>query len=150
MYLPFIFRILVTLIYLLVVKKINCFTFFIVIFLFDHLDCLSFDKECVTYEYQRYDKLADIITYILFLFFYGNIFNKKILKFLWILIIYRLIGVIKFFNNNDNTILHRYFDGVNSTVIISCFTNNIIYILLGLIFKYNWEKIHHKKNIQYK
>ena len=86
---------------------------------------------------------------MIILYLYGSKFDKKILKILWGLVIYRVIGVIKFFNTNDNTILHKYFDGINSTMLISCYTTNLFYIGIGILIKIQFEKWHHKKNIKY-
>jgi hypothetical protein len=73
-----------------------------------------------------------------------------------ILAIYRSVGVYKFYNHNDNSIIFRYIDGINSTILISGLAskfpiikeNYMISILLGLVLKYRFETFHH--SIAYK
>jgi len=150
MYFPFILRLFCTLLFFSYYKNLNCLQLFFSTILLDFIDCTRFTfGNCETYEYKRYDKIVDIITYMIILYLYGSKFDKTILKILWGLVLYRAIGVIKFFNTNDNTILHRYFDGINSTMLISCYTTNLFYIGIGLLFKIHYEKWHHKKNIKY-
>ncbi len=151
MYFPVILRGLYTLLFFSYFRNLNCLQLFFSTILLDLIDCNRFTiNNCKTHEYQKYDKLADILTYMLILYIYSSKFDKTILKILWTLVLYRLIGVVKFFSTNDNTILHRYFDGVNSTMLVSCYTNSLFYIGVGLLFKIRYEKLHHKKNIKYK
>lgn len=149
MYLPFCLRIIITSVFFLYFKKLNCLQLFLGIWLLDTIDCdvlrlISSDLvDCKTHEYKKYDKIADIATYIIALILYGKNFDKQLLTLLWSLVGYRLIGVIQFFRTNDNKILHTYIDGINSTLLISCFTSDYIFIGLGLIFKFYFERYHH-------
>ena len=149
MYAPFILRFLCTFLFFSYFGDSNCLQLFFSTVLLDLIDCTRFTfGNCKTYEYKKHDKIADIITYIIVLYLYGYKYDKLILKLLWALVLYRLVGVIKFFYKNDNTILHKYFDGVNSTMLVSCYTSNLFYIGLGILAKIKFEKLHHKKNIK--
>lgn len=151
MYFPVILRGLCTLIFFSYFKKLSCLQLFLSTILLDFIDCTRFTfGNCDTYEYKKYDKIADVLTYMLILYLYGYKFDNTILKIIWTLVVYRLIGVVKFFNEDDISILHRYFDGVNSTILVSCYTNSLFYVGVGLLFKIQFEKWHHKKKYIYK
>lgn len=124
------------------------------IFILDQIDCLSFlfPCNCRTFNYQKKDKLLDIYTYIYVLIIFSNLFTSNTLILLWVFVLWRLIGVYKFYHTNENTHIHYHFDAINITIFvyfISLYfniTNDMQYSLLliaGVIFKIIWEQKHH-------
>ena len=159
MYKPFIFRIIFSTITFIIFQfyNIDLLTLIITIFALDFLDgdvykLISWDfKFTRTHQYQRYDKLADLITYIAVLLLYSNLFSTNTFLLLILLTLWRGIGVYKYFYNNNNNLLVKYFDAVNIVMIIYYLStvNNVIannyniFIILGIIFKYLFEIYHH-------
>ena len=130
---------------------------FVTTFVLDELDC-NFLKpfishNCKTHEYQKYDKIADLITYLYIYILCFNKLKKQDKILMLTLILYRLIGVYKFFKINNNKILHIYIDAINTFLLIVYLTkkmsiNNFEYIILNFIsilFKKEFEKYHHNK-----
>ena len=161
MYKPFIFRIIFSTITLTIFQfyNIDLLTLIIAIFALDLLDgdiykLISWDFNFTrTHQYQRYDKLADLITYIAVLLLYSNLFTANTFLLLILLTLWRGIGVYKYFYNNNNSILIKYFDAVNAVMIIyylstvkNVIANNYnIFILLGIMLKYLFEIYHHRR-----
>jgi len=167
LYKPLVFRLLITIIILLFTNfwKSNYLYLFGLLIILDQIDCFIsmaleskdiYDfttKKCKSYEYQRNDKLADIITYLLVI--YLGEFDDQTKVIMSILSIWRLIGVYKFYNKNDNTILYNFPDGINSTILVTYLANKfpiikdnyIISILIGILIKFRFERFHH--NIKY-
>jgi hypothetical protein len=169
LYSPLLIRVLITLLILVYsdLWKTNGIFFFFLMIVLDSIDCvvttyfksksenyknilynIFLNKKCTNnYEYQRNDKIADIIFYILIIGL-GN-FDIETKRILSVLTLYRMIGVYKFYNNKDTKLWH-YPDGVNSTIIVSFLAgsfpkikeNYYLSIIAGLLFKYKFETIH--------
>ena len=158
---PFILRFIITviilfIIYIMYYDNIDVLTLTIFTFIFDTIDCGIYNKlinkfDCNTHYYQRNDKLLDIITYWSLLLLFRKKFTYNTYILLLLLTVYRTIGVYKYYNNNDNTIIHKYFDGINITLLIYYLStksqiindNYIISLILGLLFKLKYERVHH-------
>ena len=163
-YIPLIIRLVITIIILLCTNywKTNYLFLFCLLIILDQIDCFIsmalesnsiYDfttKRCKSYDYQRNDKLGDLITYILVIIL--NEFTNENKFILTILTCWRAIGVYKFYNYNDNTILYNYPDTINSTILVAYLAdkfpiikeNYYISILVGMLFKYKFERFHHK------
>ena len=97
-------------------------------FLLDSLDCYVFrvlfdPSHRPTYDYQRFDKVADLYAYLLILALFSGplaLAHPHALVALWAFFAWRSIGVYRFFNLNDNAILKLHFDALNSTLIACC------------------------------
>jgi len=158
LYGPFNLRMVITLL-TFGIFNFNILTLIIIIFALDFIDgdiykLISWDFNFTkTHEYQRYDKLADIITYIIAISLYHNLFDSNTLMLLIILIVWRSIGVWKYFYKNDNNILITHFDGINIVMIVYYLStvnavvknNYSLSIVGGLIFKYLFEIFHHRR-----
>ena len=124
------------------------------LFVFDLLDCglLSFfPNDCGTSEYQRWDKIIDLVVYILFFALFRNLFDDFTKNILIGFILFRLIGVIKFYTTGNTLYLKLFPDFINSTlaayVIYQYFDLNThsyyVLIIIGMIVKILFEmKIH--------
>jgi len=175
LYKPLLIRVLFTIIFLSYSNlwKTNGIFFFFTMIILDGIDCwlatyykskaqnsnnavydAFFNKKCTgDFEYQRNDKIADVIFYMLVIGM-GD-FDAKTKTILSALTLYRSIGVYKFYNNKD-TKIWNYPDGINSTIIVSFLAkhypiikdNYYLSILAGVLFKYKFETIHN--NMTYK
>lgn len=172
-YKPLLIRVLITIIVLVCndLWKTNVVFFFFLMVVLDQLDCWAakyfkaqksegnklhnfIKQKCEgDFDYQRYDKIGDLIFYTLVIGL-GN-FDDETKKILTALTLYRSIGVYKFYNNKD-TKLWNYVDGVNSTVIVAFLANKFpiikdnyyLSILAGILVKYKYETMHN--NMIYK
>lgn len=131
----------------------------IIPFVLDTFDCglwtLLFQPKynCKTFNYQVNDKLYDLLTYAVVIFMLSKYYSTKIMLILVGAFLWRSIGVIKFANTRDVSLLIQHFDGINSTMVIaymitvSNFVENYedLFIILGFIFKRIFESYMHKK-----
>lgn len=69
-------------------------------------------------DYHIPDKIADILTYGLFLILFGNIFDPTTLKLLWLFVVLRFVGVILFATTKNQKYLILFPDFINSTMIV--------------------------------
>jgi hypothetical protein len=114
-------------------------------------DLKRFNIKLKTKEYQKYDKLADIIIYLFVICIFASLFTNGTFILLWILITYRAIGVWYFWNDTRTKYLHIFVDAINSTIAVYGLSklfpfvsrNYIIFVIIGFIAKYIFEKIHH-------
>jgi len=97
------------------------------------------------FNYQKNDKIVDIMSYIIFLIFLKNRFDNKTMTILILSLIWRSIGVIKFYETNDNKYLHYHMDIFKEIVLLYALIPN--YNLLGIIAviigKGLFEQYHH-------
>lgn len=162
-YWPAIIRLIITIIILLSTDfwKTNYLYLFILIFILDQIDGFiimltqstnledHLNKTLHDYNYNRYDKLIDLLTYILVIIL-GEYTNETRI-ILSILTFWRSIGVYKLYYNNDNELMHKYPDTTNSTILVAYLANQFpivknnyyLSIILGMLFKYKYELIHH-------
>ena len=124
------------------------------LFVFDLLDCglLSFfPSDCGTFEYQKTDKIIDLFIYILFFVLFKNLFDDFTKNILIGFILFRSIGVIKFYTTGNTIYLKLFPDFINSTlvayVIYQYFSlsehSYYVLIIIGMIIKILFEiKIH--------
>jgi hypothetical protein len=100
-----------------------------------------------TFEYQKYDKIVDLLSYIIFLAFFKNRFDIKTFNILIISLIWRTIGVIKFYETNDNKYLHYHMDVFKEIVFLYLLIPeyNPLEVILIIIGKWIFEKYHHNK-----
>lgn len=174
-YKPLLIRVLITIIVLACNElwKTNGVFFFFLMIVLDEIDCwmttyytskannsknILYDvfrnKKCTgNHDYQKNDKIADIIFYMLVIGL-GD-FDSETKKILSALTLYRSIGVYKLYKDK-NTKLWNYVDGVNSTILVSFLANNFyiiknnyyLSIIAGILVKYKFESIHN--NMTYK
>lgn len=175
LYKPLLIRVLITIIVLSCTElwKTNGVFFFFLMIVLDEIDCWTTtyykskaensnsvlydvfrNKKCTgNHDYQKNDKIADIIFYMIVIGL-GD-FDSETKKILAALTLYRSIGVYKFYNDK-NTKLWNYVDGVNSTILVSFLAKKIpiirdnyyLSIIAGILFKYKFETIHN--NMIYK
>jgi hypothetical protein len=112
---------------------------------------ISDSKQFVkTVDYHRYDKIADIISYVIFLLMYRHMIDGRIIQLLWAFVVYRLIGVIKFYNEYDTKYLKLFPDFINSTLVIYAMSkyidiNTDVFIPIGCIYKILFEQRMHNQ-----
>lgn len=101
---------------------------------------LMTDKSCTkTYNYQIKDKLVDVISYILLLFFYE--FDEYIKYFIY----YRLVGVLLYITTQNSAWLIIFFDFVKEYMIYRyVFGDNNRYLGISIIGKIIFEIYLHK------
>jgi len=166
-YKPLLVRVLITIIVLVCndLWKTNVVFFFFLMVTLDQIDCWAvkfyksqkaegnklhdfIKQKCEgDFDYQKYDKVGDIIFYMLVIGL-GD-FDSETKKLLYALTLYRSIGVYKFYNDK-NTILRNYVDGINSTIIVSFLAkkfpivkdNYYLSIIVGFLVKYKYETMH--------
>jgi hypothetical protein len=139
-------------------------------FILDTLDCTIFKFYKLLYsgvnnvncsdqniKYQINDKIIDLVTYFAIVL----LFHKQLNKYnvlLWILLIWRTIGVVLFTKTQNKKYLKLFFDGLNAILIViylaSVFpyvNNNLkLFVGLGLLTKFIFETIHHRNNFKKK
>ena len=150
-------RILFTFIGLLLCRyyKLPLYVIFVILLLGDSIDCfggkISDYNYCKTHEYQKIDKIIDIVSYILFLIIIPDI--PKIYLYAYIsFLLWRTIGVYRFYFNGNTDELHYFFDGINSTLLVQSLlqykkidTNAIVVLLvISSISKIFYERYHHR------
>jgi hypothetical protein len=160
----FIARVIISLILILYTNTINNFNaihIFILILFIDYIDGLyikffinkNIYQSLSIKEYQYPDKIVDVIIYLFVLIFFRNIFTDNTYLFLWILLLYRIIGVYYFINYSETKYLHYFVDGINITIliyglskIIPYISNNYeLFVILGILIKIAFEYILHNK-----
>lgn len=152
--------ILITLTHFYVPVEYKLIVYTFLPFLTDPLDgSLNIIKNIsfTSYEYQSWDKILDFFTYLVIIFLIKPFYSKYIFNILIILLLWRGIGVFKFYNSNNIKDLWLHMDAINNTLVIlylsSIFPNikqNLeVYIIIGILFKAYYERfIHHTKNYQ--
>lgn len=134
----------------------------IVYTIIDYLDCVIFPtadittnrKACRSAEYQKTDKLVDLLCYITTYYLFRNIFDDLTKLILLIIIMWRGIGVLLFYNTNDTEYLKIFYDGINTTLLAFVLKRkfkiprqNYIHILIVLNFvKIIYERYHRRNN----
>lgn len=152
----FFFRITVTIIifFILKIKNITSLPLLVAfLILSDTLDCGLYPGfiNYKTYTYQKNDKIIDLLMYVFFIALFNNLFDMFTKKLLCILILFRIIGVIKFYSTGENKYLKYFPDFINSTLIAYAIyvhfslTNNTYYIMImiGMVIKIIFEIQHH-------
>lgn len=122
----------------------------ITLVLLDMTDIIFLTKKdncCQTLYYQKMDKICDVVTYLLLLWFF------KMDEVLYYFIFYRLVGVILFVLTNNNWWLIIFFDFVKEYLIYDfVFGKNYTYmpimVACKVIFEYVLHKIHNKYSYQ--
>ena len=138
-------RILITFAFFaLVDPKLSLLLFIGALIILDSLDGGRYRGK--GFEYQKNDKIVDILSYIIFLIFLKNRFDKKTMTILIISLIWRYIGVIRFYETNNNKYLHYHMDIFKEIVLLYTLIPN--YNLLGIVSiiigKSLFEQYHHK------
>jgi len=128
----------------------------VAILVLDELDCNLYLVEpvnCKTFEYQKNDKLADLLTYVLVLALFWTRFDAPTQVLLCALLAFRAFGAFKFWASNDNAYLHTYVDGVSMTILVAYLATRFAWVrrhyaaslLAGLAAKAVYERIHHSR-----
>ena len=133
---PFVFRMVVAVPRLLIASNTHAKLgeLIVTLFLLDTTDCAVYKAlhavglthmrpDCKSHEFQRMDKIADAISYVLALLLFRNLFPPGVYALLWALLAWRVIGVAKYYKRDDNAILHTHFDGING-VMLALFLSN--------------------------
>lgn len=155
----FLFRIVLTILifylfYLLNVESLLLLV--LVIIILDTSDCgiwnlFNNSYNCKSFEYQKYDKIFDVATYIIFIIIFNKLFTSIELYILSCAIIWRAIGVAGFYYTNNNAYLMIFPDLVKELILIkyvrSKFELNIIQsgiLISSVVFlKVIYEMTHH-------
>lgn len=151
-----VFRLVVTILILPFFRhRISVLMLLVLLIILDFFDCIRklHGSYCRTHNYQRMDKLSDLISYIYAILVFSYMFDIRTLGLFVIFIIWRTIGVYKYQMKNDNTILYKYPDFINSTMFIfylstintNVYNNYYIFVVLGMLFKIFYEKLHHNQ-----
>ena len=133
-------------------------------FILDAVDCtrvgkwtsLSFTdgEDCKSKAYQSQDKVVDTLSYAALVLILRKQYTPVELYYLALFILWRGIGVYKFYSDGDSRHLIRHFDAVNSTM-IAVYTLSLLYgdkrplylvipsILAGAYAKHQYEIWHH-------
>jgi len=167
LYIVSVIRITLTII-VLYFTNFSLYIKMIIIFLFDFIDCgiarffklYKTEYICNTINYQNKDKLSDTIYYILlFYFIYSNqILNKKQINIIFILLLYRLIGLLIFLYKKNRKVFFyfpNFFEYIiffwvllkNLNIKISQKNEIIIIILLSIVKIYHEYILHYKSKI---
>lgn len=162
MFYNFLFRLIIT-VSVFIALKINNVTslplLVIILFLFDVLDCglspIPIDSK--TYQYQKKDKVMDILMYAFFVTLFHDLFDAMTLKLLVGFIVIRAIGVFKFYSTGNTKYLKYFPDFINSTMIAYTIyvqfslsrSTYYIMIIIGMIIKIFFEfKFHDRVYIR--
>lgn len=157
-----VFRLFITLVLLPLFRYkpyLTALTLALLLIALDLLDCnrvivfLTKNNYCKTFQYQKLDKLTDLIAYVYALSLFYYLFDTRTIVLLILFILWRAIGVFQFQIHNHNGFIHLYPDFVNSTILIYYLStkNRVVYdyyylfVLLGMWFKAGWEKVQHNK-----
>jgi hypothetical protein len=103
-----------------------------------------------THEYQKMDKITDIVSYIIFLLINPGIPDIYMYTYLSFLL-WRIIGVYRFYFNGNTDELQLFFDGINSAILVQSLlqykktdkTTIIILLIISSISKIFYERYHH-------
>jgi hypothetical protein len=113
----------------------------------DNILIPSYKKQCTKqFYYQSTDKIYDSITYVIVYFFLRHVFrlDTKSDTILLMFILYRIIGVILFYNTKDSRWLIVFFDFVKEFLLyLAIFRNNYSYIFLFILCKVAFEYYYH-------
>jgi hypothetical protein len=115
--------------------------------LFDYKQHLEYIK---TTEYHYYDKICDIITYILILIIFQNIVNPQIYYLLWIIVCFRMIGLYMYFETKSRISFVIFPDIFKELLFLEYIShyNKVIdknywyFFLLIIVLKIIYESIH--------
>lgn len=151
-----VFRLMVTALVLPLLRhRISVLVLLVLLIVLDWLDCIPFQKPsyCSTHNYQRMDKLSDIIAYTYAILVFSYMFDTRTLGLFVVFIMLRAIGVYKYQWNNDNRIMYRYPDFINSTMLVfylstisdTVYNNYYVFVALGMLSKVFYEKVHHRR-----
>lgn len=85
------------------------------LYVLDNIDCnirikILYPIPCSSFKYQWNDKLIDILTYIVILCYLFNKFSHPANFVLLGMLLYRVIGIVKFWYNRNSLELVRYPD----------------------------------------
>lgn len=153
-----ILRILLTLIILPVFyyqKCMNVFILVLLLWILDVLDCNSLlqsdSSYCKTYEYQKNDKVIDLLSYIYAVLLFNYLFDDQTIVLLILFICWRGIGVYNYYFNNNNGYIYYYPDFINITMLIYFLStqskiikhNYYIVLFIGMCLKIGFERIYH-------
>lgn len=155
----FMFRIVISIIVFTILKIKNVTSLPLLIFLLflsDSLDCVSspFPIDCISFYYQKNGEVVDLLMYTFFVTLFSNLFDDLTKKLLYGFILFRAIGVWKFYVTNDTKYLKYFPDFINSTLIAYAIYKQFslsrdtyyILIIIGMIVKIIFEyKFHDKK-----
>jgi len=123
-------------------------------FVLDSLDCkiykLFTKYNCSTIRYQKEDKIIDLFTYALVIGILWKNLNNLMKVSLLTSLVYRSVGVYKFYKNGDIKTLHRFPDFMNGIMVAYLLStpNTLgLLILMSLVIKTIFERVHHKANL---
>jgi hypothetical protein len=103
-------------------------------------------------EYQKNDKIVDVLTYMLILILYSHLFSKKTYILMWIALIYRSIGVYFFYHSHNNKYIHYYPDLIKELMLLDFLCHKLpvfknyysVFVIIILFVKIQYEKFHHR------
>jgi hypothetical protein len=150
MYKPFVVRMATTIPYLALARYANVGPAFLFAstFVLDEIDG-RLEPHTNTHDYQRYDKLADWITYALLLLGFAHVYDTTTLALLVAALLWRAIGVWKYFCTDDRGLFRTYadfFNGIMGAHVASLYTSPSLYpywTTLGILVKLAFERHHH-------
>lgn len=156
-----LFRIIMTT-YILAIAKIynleSVGILILIIFFTDGLDgsLYGYKTHSHTFEYQRYDKIIDLATYFAIWILFNHLFDTCTQWFILAAMMYRLVGVSKFYHSNDNQYLVYYPDLVNVIIITFYLSKRYHWpqkyyyhtIIILSVLKILYEKMIHDRNYQ--
>lgn len=153
----FVLRLVVTLVLFAVTTKVTKVTPLLCIgaigslLVLDSIDCglykiiITNSYDCKTHSYQKYDKIVDLASYIVFLVYFKNQFDSVTMNILIGLLVWRAIGVVKFYYTNQNKHLHNYMDAFKEIALLAVLmpNYNIVHVCIVVFLKQLYEKYHH-------
>jgi hypothetical protein len=155
----FIGRLLITLISYSILYNLKSISLIFIIILLIFLDWLDIDTPFIKWKslenYHVYDKINDIISYLLLLPLLYKLVSPDLFRILVITTLYRLYGVINNYINPNSDNFIRYFDSFKELLLVEYLSKNNKFInkykmesiVITLLLKINFEYIHHKTNI---
>lgn len=145
----------------LYVPRDKQFLYFVIAnFLTDSLDSsipLLFVKPFCTrnFHYQSWDKVLDLFTYILLIWYTAPFYSKTIFQLLWLMWVWRAYGVYQFIlQKGEVRVIWNFPDMVNVVLVVVLLSKHIqlvrnnlwVWMLIGMFLKFKFERILHKKN----
>lgn len=128
------------------------------VWLIDISDCFIYNTFIASTDcgpndlaYQKTDKILDWITYLAVFFLFHKIFDKTTRAVYFVLLVYRLIGVLLFVQTGNRIYLAIFFDGLN-VVLLLMFLVKLFptmqrdffsWLIVGLLLKFFYEVAHH-------
>lgn len=107
----------------------------------------------MTFEYQKYDKVVDSLTYSFILLLYRHLFDETTYILLWIALLYRSIGVYLFYHTQEIKYLHYYPDIFKEIMLLGFISEHFKFFknyypgffILAVLIKVQFEKLLHSK-----